>query len=52
MVLQNQGAHDCCCANHFVLGISDHFSGAIQIHTVRFKGRMILVVNPRTPAVD
>jgi hypothetical protein len=52
MVLQNQGAYDCCCANHSVLDISDEFTGPIQINTARFKGRIILVVNPRMHAVD
>ncbi|KAL6406066.1 hypothetical protein AUP68_10627 [Ilyonectria robusta] len=28
------------------------FTGAIQINTARFKGRIILVVNPQTPVVD
>jgi hypothetical protein len=52
MVLRNQGTHDYCCANHFVLDIFDQFTGTIQINTARFKGRIILVVNPRTPVVD
>jgi hypothetical protein len=51
MVLRNQGTHGYCCANHSVLDIFDQF-GAIQINTARFKGRIILVVNPRTPVVD
>ncbi|KAI3572906.1 hypothetical protein IWW34DRAFT_890979 [Fusarium oxysporum f. sp. albedinis] len=46
------GTHDCCCANHFAVDISDQFTGAIQINKARFKGRVILVVNPRTPVVD
>jgi hypothetical protein len=52
MVLQNQAAHGCGCANHFVLDISDQLTGATQINTARFKGRIILVVNPRTPVLD
>jgi hypothetical protein len=38
--------------NHFDLDISDQFTGEIQINMTRFKGRIILVVNPRAPAVD
>jgi hypothetical protein len=52
MVLRNQGTHGYCCANHSVLDIFDQFTGVIQINTARFKGRIILVVNPRTPVVD
>jgi hypothetical protein len=46
MALQNQGAHDCCCANRLFLDVSDQFTGAIQINKARFKGCIILVIDP------
>jgi len=51
-MVQNQGTHDRCYANHFVLDISDQFTGAIQINKAHFKGHIILVIHPRTPVMD